>query len=115
MTGIFENEIKYKANNFELYFEEDDLDNFILKINENKNIEYLHPVKEYSWGQCVIRIYDPDKHIIEIGESMDFVIKRFLKNGLSVEETVRITQHPIDYVKSLIYNIISVQNETERS
>jgi len=101
LTGISENEIKYKTNNFELYFEEDDLDNFILRLNENKNIEYLHQIKEYYWGQRVIRIYDLDKHIIEIGESMDYVIKRFLKNGLSVEETARITIYPIEYVKRL--------------
>ena len=100
LTGISENEIKYKTNNFELYFEEDDLDNFLLKLNETKNVEYVHPVKEYHWGQRVIRIYDLDKHIIEIGESMDYVIKRFLKNGLSIEETAKISQHPIEYVRS---------------
>ena len=50
-------------------------------------------------GQRDIRIYDLDKHIIEIGESMITVIKRFLKQGLTIEETVKISQHPIEFVK----------------
>jgi catechol 2,3-dioxygenase-like lactoylglutathione lyase family enzyme len=71
LAGISKNEIKYKTNNFELYFEEDDFDNFMLKLDKYKNIEYVHNVKEYDWGQRVIRFYDMDKHIIEVGESMD--------------------------------------------
>ncbi len=30
--------------------------------------------------------YDPDGHIIEVGEAMKKVIQRFLKNGWSMEE-----------------------------
>jgi hypothetical protein len=101
LAGISENEIKYKTNNFELYFEEDDFDNFMLKLDAYKNIEYVHKVKEYDWGQRVIRFYDRDKHIIEVGESMDTVIKRFLKSGLSIEETAKKSQHPVEYVKKL--------------
>ena len=99
LMGIPEKEIKYKTNNFELYFEEENFDEFIKKLGEYKNIEYIHPIKEYSWGQRVIRIYDLDKHIIEIGESMVTVIRRFLKKGLSIEETAKISQHPVDFVK----------------
>lgn len=29
---------------------------------------------EHSWGQRVVRFYDPDKHIIEAGENMQFII-----------------------------------------
>jgi len=99
---INENEIKYKTYNFELYFEEEKFDDFIFKLKEYKDIEYVHMVKEFSWGQRSIRIYDLDKHIIEIGESMVTVVKRFLAKGLSVEETSKITQHPIDFVKKCI-------------
>ena len=99
LMGVPEIEIKYKANNFELYFEEEDLDNFIEKLNQYKDVEYVHPLKEYPWGQRVIRIYDLDKHIIEIGESMVSVVKGFLKKGLSIDETAKRTQHPIDFIK----------------
>ena len=102
LAGIPENEIKYKSNNFELYFEEDDFDNFILKLKQYENIEFVHNIKEHDWGQRVIRFYDLDKNIIEVGENLDVVVKRFLKNGLSIEETAKKTTLPIEYVKKLV-------------
>jgi catechol 2,3-dioxygenase-like lactoylglutathione lyase family enzyme len=102
LAGIAEDEIKYKTNNFELYFETDDFDNFMLKLSEYKDITFVHNIKEYDWGQRIIRFYDLDNHIIEVGESMDSVIKRFLKNGLSIEETAKISLYPVEYVRNLI-------------
>ncbi|KJR47530.1 Lactoylglutation lyase [Desulfosporosinus sp. I2] len=49
-----------------MYFEEVDFDGFILKINDIADINYVHPIVEHSWGQRVVRFYDPDKHIIEV-------------------------------------------------
>lgn len=40
----------FGGNNFELYFEEDDFDKFYQKLIE-MDIDYVHPVKEHSWGQ----------------------------------------------------------------
>lgn len=57
---------------------------------------------EYPWGQRVIRFYDPDMHIIEVGEPMENVVKRFIDQGLSVEETSKRTQHPIEFVKNCL-------------
>ena len=50
------------------------------------DIEYLGGVIEHSWGQRVIRFYDLDGHIIEVGEDMRMVIKRFLASGMTMEE-----------------------------
>ncbi len=41
---------------------------------------------EHGWGQRVIRFYDPDGHIIEVGEDMKMVINRFLDSGMTMEE-----------------------------
>lgn len=49
-------------------------------------MEYLGEVIEHSWGQRAIRFYDPDGHIIEVGEDMKMVIKRFLASGMMMEE-----------------------------
>ena len=49
-------------------------------------MEYLGEVIEHSWGQRVIRFYDPDGHIIEVGEDMKMVIKRFFASGMTMEE-----------------------------
>ncbi|HEX3037445.1 MAG TPA: VOC family protein [Oscillospiraceae bacterium] len=95
-----EDEILQKSNNFELYFEEEDFEKFMSHLRTFDSIEFVHGVKEYSWGQKVVRFYDPDYHIVEVGESMKSVIKRFLASGMSAEEAAERSQFPIDYVKS---------------
>ena len=63
-----------------------DFDGFLNKLEEYPDIEYLGEVIEHSWGQRVIRFYDLDGHLIEVGEDMKMVIKRFLNTGMSMEE-----------------------------
>ena len=75
-----------KSNNAEIVFEEQDFDGFLNKLKEYPDIEYLGEVIEHSWGQRVIRFYDLDGHIIEVGEDMKMVIKRFLASGMNMEE-----------------------------
>lgn len=101
LIGIDKNDIIKKSNNFELYFEEENFDDFVKEFEKIENINYLHGVKEYAWGQRVIRFYDPDMHIIEVGESMENVVKRFLKSGMSIEETSKRTMFPIEFVKHI--------------
>ncbi|RPI81738.1 MAG: glyoxalase/bleomycin resistance/dioxygenase family protein [Chloroflexi bacterium] len=88
-----------KSNNMELYFEVDDFDEFIHKLEAHPGIEYVHQPKKHDWQQRVVRIYDPDYHIIEIGESMVVIAKRYLANGNTVDETAKIIQHPVEFVK----------------
>lgn len=97
-----DSEIVFGGNEVELYFEEDDFDGFIQKMNDVPDINYVHPMVEHSWGQRVIRFYDPDKHIIEVGENMIMVVRRFLNSGLSIEETAIRMDVPVDYVKSCL-------------
>ena len=52
-----------------LYFVESDLEAFAEKLRKSSfEIQYVHELKTYAWGQRAIRIYDPDQHMIEIGE-----------------------------------------------
>lgn len=95
-------DIKQNSNNFELYFEEENIDDFIERLKSYTDLQYVHGVKEFPWGQRVIRFYDPDMHIIEIGESMVSVVKRFSNQGLSVEEIAKRTQHPVEFVKKCL-------------
>lgn len=97
-----DSEIIFGGNAAELYFEEDDFDGFIQKMNDITDINYVHPVAEHSWGQRVVRFYDPDKHIIEVGENIIMVVRRFLNSGLSIEETAIRMDVPADYVKSCL-------------
>ena len=40
---------------------------------------------EHGWGQRTVRLYDPDGHLIEVGEDMGMVVRRFLASGMSME------------------------------
>ncbi len=93
--------ISFGGNNFEIYFEEDNFDLFAKKLNECA-VEYVHPVKEHSWGQRVVRFYDPDKHIIEVGENMEVVCRRFLNGGMTPEQVAERMDVPIEYVNACI-------------
>lgn len=88
-----------KANDHELYFEEENFDAFLNHLAQYDGIVYLHKAKEYPWGQRVIRFYDPDFHIIEVGESMESVFKRFYNHGMSIEEVAKRTSHPVEFVR----------------
>jgi uncharacterized glyoxalase superfamily protein PhnB len=97
-------QIKKKANNFELYFETDELEKTIQQLNENK-IELIHEIVEQPWGQRVTRFYDPDNHIIEVGESMDSVVLRYHATGMNMEDIKRKTSMPQKFIEKIVLNI----------
>lgn len=99
LTGLPDNSIIQKAHNMELYFEVDDFDSFLQKLNTYDFVKYVHLPKKYDWQQRVVRIYDPDYHIIEIGESMAVIAIRYLNQGYSIEETAKIIDHPVSFVE----------------
>lgn len=91
--------VTFQGNDAELYFEEDNFDDFLKKLHALPDIHYVHDVIEHRWGQRAIRIYDPDMHIIEIAENISSVCQRFLDTGLSIEETAKRMDVSIAYVK----------------
>ena len=91
--------IRFFGNDFELYFEEDDFDSFIQRL-KRFDIEFVHPVKEHAWGQRVVRFYDPDKHIVEVGENLKSVCRRFLESGMTPEQTAERMDVPLNFVNS---------------
>ena len=61
-------EIVSRNNCSELYFEETDLEGFVQKLeNRYPQTEYVNRLTTHSWGQTVIRFYDPDGNLIEVG------------------------------------------------
>ena len=57
-----------KSNSCELYFEEQDIEAFIYKLEKlYPSIEYVNRLMTHSWGQQVIRFYDLDGNLIEVG------------------------------------------------
>lgn len=90
-------EVSFGANDAEVYFEEEDFDAFADRL-DGMRIELVHPVKEHSWGQRVVRLYDPDRHIVEVGESMRTVCQRFLDGGMTREQVTERMDVPPEYV-----------------
>ena len=88
----------YRAHNAELYFESQDFDGDAARVKA-AGVELLHEVREYPWGQRVLRFYDPDGHIIELGEAMSTVVLRFLDQGMSEEEVCARSQHPMEFIR----------------
>ena len=64
---------------------EEDLEGFLAKL-EGKQVEYAHPLLEHRWGQRVVRLLDPDGHVLEIAEPLSAVCRRFLDLGMTIEE-----------------------------
>ena len=64
-------DIVYRNNACELYFEEKNIEEFIDKLEKlYPTIEYVNKLMEHSWGQKVVRFYDLDGNLIEVGTPM---------------------------------------------
>lgn len=94
-------EVVFGNNAYELYFEENDIDNFFERL-DSYSVEYVHSVVEHRWGQRVVRFYDLDKHIIEVGENMAAVVHRFFDEGMSEEKIASRMDVPLEYVKNMM-------------
>lgn len=69
--GFLEKDIIPRNNAAELYFEEADIESFAERLEEYyPAIQYVNRWMEHSWGQKVIRFYDPDGNLIEVGTPM---------------------------------------------
>ncbi len=55
-------------DNLDLYFTTDDLEAAEGRLKE-AGIKFIHGIKKYPWGEKLFRVYDPDGHIVEIGDS----------------------------------------------
>lgn len=57
-----------KSNQSELYFEEPDIEGFAKRLGElYPETEYVNRLTTHNWGQTVVRFYDPDGNLIEVG------------------------------------------------
>ena len=61
-------EILPESNSCELYFEEADLEAFVEKLERlYPEVRYVNRLMTHSWGQKVVRFYDLDGNLIEVG------------------------------------------------
>ena len=93
--------ISMHGNDFEIYFEYDDVDAMNQRLIE-ASVEFVHPLREQPWRQKVLRFYDPDFHIIEIGESMEHTCFRLRLEGMDYDEICNATMMPLPFVQAAI-------------
>ena len=98
LAGIPKDSVTRRSNSTELYFETEDFDGFVARLSARKDIDYAHPPRKHPWQQRAVRIYAPDGHLIEVGESMRTIARRFHKEGRPAEEIASLMHSP-----SLLY------------
>jgi catechol 2,3-dioxygenase-like lactoylglutathione lyase family enzyme len=61
-----------ESNSCELYFEERDIDACVRRLEEGcPDVKFVNRLMTHSWGQRVVRFYDPDGNLIEVGTPME--------------------------------------------
>lgn len=69
--GFLNREVISMNNSSELYFEEPNIELFVEKLKElYPSIQYVNELMTHSWGQKVVRFYDLDGNLIEVGTPM---------------------------------------------
>ena len=69
--SFLDRDIVPRSNSCELYFEEQDIESFAEKLERlYPSIEYVNRLMTHSWDQRVIRFYDLDGNLIEVGTPM---------------------------------------------
>lgn len=101
---IGKDQIAFCSNCAELYFEEDNIESFCSRLNKF-DICYVHEMVEHSWGQRAVRFYDPDKHIVEVAESLNAVCKRFFSSGMTAKQIAKRMDVPEEFVAECLSNL----------
>lgn len=100
-TGLIQKpsqDLTFGHNTGELYFETRDFDGFLCRLESRPDVALVHPVVEQPWGQRAIRFYDPDRHMIEVGEDLVQVVGRFRGQGMTPTEIAARMDVPVDFV-----------------
>jgi len=87
------------STGMELYFETETLDEVIARLR-SCGVPFIHGLYTHDWGQRSIRIQDPDGFIVEIGEPISSVVRRFFQEGLRADQIAEKTGLPLSEVES---------------
>ena len=95
-------DIRFRGNDAEMYYVADDFDAFLTILKDHPEADLVRPPVEHRWGPRAVRLYDPDGHIIEEGESLSKVAKRFRDSGLHEEGVARRMDISLEYARELL-------------
>ena len=91
-----------RLHDFELYFEAVELADLEARLIA-AGVDFVHGLTAQPWQQRVLRVYDPDGHIVEVGEPMDAVVWRLLGAGLEPEEVSRRCLMPLAFIEGVVH------------
>jgi catechol 2,3-dioxygenase-like lactoylglutathione lyase family enzyme len=100
-TLINNREVSVGGNNFELYFEYDNLEEIVEKLKAEK-VEFIHELIEMPWKQFCVRFYDPDKNIIEIGETTENLSFRLHQEGYSFDDISKMFGLSVEFIEKAV-------------
>lgn len=93
--------VVFGAHYGEMYFESDEMEAVLQRLKQ-AGVEFIHELVEQPWGQRVMRFYDPDRHVIEIGEQMEAVFIRIYQQGLTAQQIQQKTGMPLEFVEAVL-------------
>ena len=101
IDGIRSGYVMFDNRASEMCFETDDFDDIMLRL-DTFGIKCVHRPVMRQCGQRVVRFYDPDHHIIEVGESAKAVIRRFADEGMDAEQISERVNMNASFVKKCL-------------
>jgi len=82
----------YNAKNAprsEFVFETEDIQTVYAELKK-QGVRFLHEMNEELWGQRTVRFYDPDGHLLEVGEAMHVFCRRiYEEEGRNLEAAAK--------------------------
>ena len=100
-SGLIGRKAGPPGNSFELFFEHDDVDAFAGELVK-RGVRLVHEVREEPWRQKVVRFFDPDGNIIEVGETPEFLACRLANEGKTVKEIAAVLNLPESFAAGAI-------------
>lgn len=95
-TGL---KVSFGGNAVEISFTDHDFSGFVDYLQTFSDIEYIKAPSSADSRRRSVIFFDPDRHIIEVCEEIDDMVKRLLESGLSVSEISDIHGLPLEYIR----------------
>ena len=97
LTG--HNDIIFNSNNAELYFESGEITELRNALTIS-GARFIHDIREQPWRQQVMRFYDPDGHIVEVGEPLECTARRLSGSGMDARQISKAMGVPQQAIKA---------------
>ena len=94
-------DVQTSASRFELYFETAQPGDAYNKLQET-GVKFLHGIHEEPWGQRTMRFFDPDGHLVEIGDPLDVFVKNMAARGMTKKQIAEKSGIPEETVDNLL-------------